>query len=265
MKNRYAVLKKDIRSLIRRAVDEAKRKGKEICGLIVDSGFCLEFVICKNKSVRPGSFSFYFGEVRSIVEAAKRLGHEVVGTFHSHPLGLDEPGDTDITNAVNDSLILIISCSDRRVALWRIKSGKASKITLLQIDQRELNEAITWYAAHVIVSIRPVEPDNREICVYENVILVSARSYDAARVKALKYAKASIVEDETLRINEKPAEMSFVGIRKIIEVSNPWPLSQSEDRPRDGTEITYSEFTLRGERALFELAKGDEVHVRYLE
>jgi hypothetical protein len=63
----------------------------------------------------------------------------------------------------------------------------------------------------------------------------------------------------------EPLEESFVGIRKIISVSNPWPLSQDGDRPVDGTEITYSSFKVKDEQALADLVSGDEVLISYLE
>jgi hypothetical protein len=83
--------------------------------------------------------------------------------------------------------------------------------------------------------------------------------------KARKYAEASIVEDKTLTINGEPAVASFCGIRKIIAISNPWPLSQDEDKPTDGTEITYSKFQLKDEQALARLVNGADVPIHYLE
>ena len=78
--------------------------------------------------------------------------------------------------------------------------------------------------------------------MYENVILVEASDGEQAWIKARAHAKASMVKDDSLTLNGEPAVEALVGIRKIIEVSNRWPLSQSGDRPLDGTEITYSQF-----------------------
>jgi proteasome lid subunit RPN8/RPN11 len=86
--------------------------------------------MCRNKSRRGGSFSFFHDEVRSIVAAAKCLGHEVVGTFHSHPAALAEPGESDVASAPNDSLMLIVDCLAHDVALWRIKDNRARKLPL---------------------------------------------------------------------------------------------------------------------------------------
>jgi len=120
-----------------------------------------------------------------------------------------------------------------------------------------------WYAAHIIVSTRPIKRDGGEISVYENVILLSAKDDDEADVKAKRYGENSVVEDETLRIDGEPAEESFVGVRKIIEIRG--PIDSVGDEPVDGAEITYSEMRVKDEEALEKLAKGDEVSVEYLE
>ena len=124
---------------------------------------------------------------------------------------------------------------------------------------------MTWYAAHIIVSIRTIERQKGPILVYENVILVEASDGEQAWIKARAHAKASMVKDDSATLNGEPAAEALVGIRKIIEVSNRWPLSQSGDRPLDGTEITYSQFEVKDERALSKLANGEETLIRYLE
>jgi hypothetical protein len=123
-----------------------------------------------------------------------------------------------------------------------------------------------WYAAHIIVSHRPISPKIGDIYLYENVILISAKDDDEANFKAEQYGKNSVVEDDTLTTMEGvPVETSFVGVRKIIEIQNQPPLDPAKDRPGDGSEITYSKFRVVDEEALAKLAKGEEVLVNYLE
>jgi uncharacterized protein DUF4288 len=124
---------------------------------------------------------------------------------------------------------------------------------------------MTWYAAHVIVSVRPVKPRKGDIDVYENVFLIEASNEDEATDKARKFAEASVVKDDTLTVDGEPAALSFVGIRKVISVSNPWPLNQDGDRPVDGSEITYSLFRLKDEQALTKLVSAKEVVIHYIE
>jgi proteasome lid subunit RPN8/RPN11 len=138
MRHRYFIHQTDLRRLVGRAAAVAKRHAREVVGLLIDNGFFLELVECRNKSRRAGSFSFYYVDIRSKVAAAERLGHEVVGTFHSHPAGLAKPGEGDVTNAVDNSLMLIIDCTGREAALWRIKNGKTRKMLLQEIVVRQI-------------------------------------------------------------------------------------------------------------------------------
>ena len=102
--------------------------GTEICGLIVDTGFHLYLVQTRNVSRRSGSFVFSRPGVRRIVAATKILALEVVGTFHSHPAAPAIPGESDIANAVDNSIMLIFDCIARCGRLWRIRSGRAREM-----------------------------------------------------------------------------------------------------------------------------------------
>ena len=102
--------------------------GTEICGLIVDTGSHLSLVQTRNVSRRPGSFVLSRPDVRRVVADAKISGQEVVGTFHSHPAAPAIPGESDIANAVDDSLMLIFDCIARCGRLWSIRSGRAREL-----------------------------------------------------------------------------------------------------------------------------------------
>ncbi len=102
--------------------------GAEICGMIVDTGFHLSLVQVRNVSRRVGSFILSRPDVRRIVAATRILEQEVVGTFHSHPAAPAVPGKSDITNAVDDSLMLIFECTARCGRLWRIRGGRAREL-----------------------------------------------------------------------------------------------------------------------------------------
>jgi Domain of unknown function (DUF4288) len=126
---------------------------------------------------------------------------------------------------------------------------------------------VTWYAAHIIVSHRPINPDDEgDISLYENVVLISAKDDDEANFKAQQYGENSIVQDDTLTTMEGVhLETAFVGVRKIIEIQNPPSLNSAETVPVDGTEITYSKFAVKDEEALAKLVNGEEVLIDYLE
>ena len=126
---------------------------------------------------------------------------------------------------------------------------------------------MTWYAAHIIVSHRPINSDDEgDINLYENVILISAKDDDEANSKAQQYGENSIVQDDTLTTMEGVhLETAFVGVRKIIEIQNPPSLHSAETVPVDGTEITCSKFAVKDEEALAKLVNGEEVLIDYLE
>jgi hypothetical protein len=126
---------------------------------------------------------------------------------------------------------------------------------------------MTWYAASIIVAFRTEQKDRSPILVHENVILIEASNDDEAMAKAKAAGEYQTQPgaSENLRIDNRAAHLEFIGVRKLITVSNPSPLSQDKDRPVDGTEVTYSEFELADEDALVRLSNGDEVTLRYIE
>ena len=126
---------------------------------------------------------------------------------------------------------------------------------------------MTWYAAHIIIAFRTERKDGAPILVHENVILIEAPNEDEAMEKAKAAGEFQVQPDasEGLRIGNRAARVEFIGVRKLISVSNPSPLSQDRDRPVDGTEVTYSCFELADEEALMRLSNGDDVTLRYVE
>ena len=125
---------------------------------------------------------------------------------------------------------------------------------------------MTWFTASVLIAIKPEGYVSGSIQVYENMYLIEASTaHDAARkAEALGRQEASIADDD-LTIDAKLATRVFVGIRKLISVSNPEPLDLDQDRPVDGTEVTYAVYQVADEAALARLAEGEQVEVLYLE
>lgn len=125
---------------------------------------------------------------------------------------------------------------------------------------------MTWFTASVLIAIKPKDYVSGSIQVYENMYLIEASTaHDASRkAEALGHQEASIADDD-LTIDAKLATRVFVGIRKLISVSNPEPLDLDQDRPVDGTEVTYAVYQVADEAALARLAEGEQVEVLYLE
>ncbi len=124
----YRIKKKQLQNILKDAISTSKDDGKEICGLIINTGYFLELIQTKNKIKRGGSFAFYVNEINKIKKAALVLNYEIVGTFHSHPYYFAKPGKSDLVNAENDDLMLIIDCIDKEIMLWKIKNGKTNKV-----------------------------------------------------------------------------------------------------------------------------------------
>jgi len=137
----YHFSKSQYLQTLRHACSQAKEDtGIEICGLMIDTGCHLHLVRTKNTSRKVGGFAFSPAEIRRIVVATKVLGQEIVGTFHSHPVGVATPGRSDIEHAVNDSLMLIFDCLGKNGMLWKIKGGKASPLSFGFIKNKRCNQ-----------------------------------------------------------------------------------------------------------------------------
>jgi proteasome lid subunit RPN8/RPN11 len=119
----------------KQARQAAKDNGREICGLLINNGYFIELVHVRNKCKTGGGFAFYVNEIRAIKKMTLVLNHEIIGTFHSHPVGLAEPGKSDIYYAVNDSLMLIFDVFGKKYALWHIQDKKAKPVQFDIIEE----------------------------------------------------------------------------------------------------------------------------------
>jgi proteasome lid subunit RPN8/RPN11 len=124
----YRPKKKQLQKLISDSVSVSRNNGKEVCGLIVDTGYFLELIQVKNKIKRGGSFKFYVDEVNKIESAVSLLSYKIVATFHSHPYYYAKPGESDLAAAEDGELMLIIDCLDKVAMLWIVKNKSAKKV-----------------------------------------------------------------------------------------------------------------------------------------
>lgn len=124
---------------------------------------------------------------------------------------------------------------------------------------------MTWFAASALIAIRKTTNENGPWLVYENVILVEAENSDEASAVAAGISRAEIAVDDGFTIDNISTVKTFAGIRKLVNISNPHPLDQDQDRPVTGTEITYSLYKIGNAADLKKLANGEEVSVQYVE
>ena len=116
---RVKFLKSQFVTVQKAAKKLADLNGREVCGLLLDNGSFLELIQVRNKTKRAGGFSFYVAEIRAICKKASLHGCEIVGTFHSHPVGLPEPGPADLFHAEDDELMLLFDVIGRAARLWQ--------------------------------------------------------------------------------------------------------------------------------------------------
>lgn len=124
---------------------------------------------------------------------------------------------------------------------------------------------MAWYAAHIVIGIMPIQRPSETILVHENVVLVEAPSETDALGKAKAIGQTEAALQDGLTLNGAPAKRVFAGVRKLITVSNPETSNLDQDKPSDGTEITYSVYEVSNEEVLKEFAAGSEVAVKYVE
>jgi hypothetical protein len=126
---------------------------------------------------------------------------------------------------------------------------------------------MTWYAASVIIAIKKVGYIDGPFDVYENVILVEADNVNNACDIAKKYGKIEQDIDDGLTVDSVPAIREFIGIKKIINISNPSDIDMDldNDPPTTGTEITYYRFEMDGDEVLRKFMGDEDVIIKYIE
>ena len=115
---------------------------------------------------------------------------------------------------------------------------------------------MAWYAAHIILFFRLKKGTQKCFPIWENIVLIRAESEQEAFAKAEELGRQDAGDDEgSLRIDDKPAELVFAGIRKLV-------LCRDHDRrPTDGIEVSYTEMATRSEEAIHKLVAGEPVSV----
>lgn len=117
-----------------------------------------------------------------------------------------------------------------------------------------------WYAAHILICTKLKSEKQDKFPVWENVVLIEASSPDEAYEKAEKKGREYEGDSGGSHLYEnKPASEVFVGIRKIIECVD------SQNKPGDGTEVSYSRMEVADEKSLKNLSEGKPVRVLYEE
>jgi hypothetical protein len=115
-----------------------------------------------------------------------------------------------------------------------------------------------WYVAHVVVAIYFTAAEQTYVPVYENCILIEAASPEEAETIAEKRGREYEDDDGgSLKWGGRPATMKYVGLRKLISCQD------SDERPRCGTEVTYTQFDFSSQQDLDAFLREEAVQVTY--
>ncbi len=117
---------------------------------------------------------------------------------------------------------------------------------------------MNWYAAHVIMYVKFKDGVQDKYPFWENVILIEAGDSDEAFAKAEERAKENEGDyGGSFTWEGRPAIWCFAGIRKLLTCQN------YDERPSNGTEVTYSEMEVSSQEDFSKLLNGESVPVVY--
>jgi len=126
---------------------------------------------------------------------------------------------------------------------------------------------MTWYTASLIQTIKLKNSQQDIYPVYEDNILIEANSVKEAFEKADSIGIEVSQIDDQLELNGKPAEMVYMGVRKMIEIHDSLSTTDSLkiDKPYSGVEVSYSYLEVDSEEKLNQLAQGKAVVVNLID
>lgn len=119
---------------------------------------------------------------------------------------------------------------------------------------------MTWYTAHLITYFKLKDAPQDFYTVWENIVLIEAVDEIEARKKAEEFGKMYEVEDESLTVDDQPAETIFAGVGKIATVCH----IGMDNKLASGDEVTFNEFVLPDKESIVKLVDGEEVTVLHI-
>ncbi len=120
------------------------------------------------------------------------------------------------------------------------------------------------YAAHIILYTKFLDGVQDTYPVWENVVMIHAPTSDEAYARADRKGLFE-AEGEGYTYDGRPAAWVFAGVRKLNECIEDFDPAQQAagGMEEDGTEVTYSSFTLDDEQSLQRLVAGRSVSLVY--
>jgi len=119
---------------------------------------------------------------------------------------------------------------------------------------------MSWFAAHILLYVKLKSHPQNRFPLWENIILIQAESEDEAFTKAEQRGhEEEGDEDGSFRWGGQPAQWVFAGVRKLTLCQD------AEKRPRDGTEVSFTEMEVGSKEAIGKLLQGEPVSVKLMD
>ena len=117
-----------------------------------------------------------------------------------------------------------------------------------------------WFAASIVLYVKYKDNKQNNYPIWENIYLISAMTPNEAYRKAISLGKNQQGDSNgTLKWCKRPACWKYAGVRKIIECT------ERNNKPTDGTEISYAQMLIKNRNDLKKLIKCKPVEVIYEE
>ncbi len=118
---------------------------------------------------------------------------------------------------------------------------------------------MNWYIAHVIMVVKFKDGVQDSYPIWENLILIGSETDEEAIKIATERAKQDEGDcDGSFTWNKRPATWCFAGIRKLMSSED------FDERPTNGTEVSYIEMVVDKEEDFKKLVNGEPVLVQYI-
>lgn len=117
-----------------------------------------------------------------------------------------------------------------------------------------------WYAAHLVLYVQFKDARQDHYPIWENIVLIRARTEAEAFRKAEKRGQTDAGDDEgSFRWGGKAATWVFAGVRKLTSCED------ATARPNDGAEVTFLELQTASKREIERFVAGEPAAVKFME
>jgi hypothetical protein len=113
-----------------------------------------------------------------------------------------------------------------------------------------------WYVASLVMNTRFDQGPQTEYPVWENLILIQAKSSRRALDRANKLGRSAQKElAHSVMYRGRHASLTFAGVRRLVTLE--------DGRPTDGSQVSMTLFQVRGQKAFRRLLRGKEVSLEF--